>query len=262
MLISDSLHWQCHGDKSLPPLVLLHGFLGSAADWQDYVGYLSHQCYCICIDLPGHGGSRAVSLPTPGLMPCAELILTLLAQLGIERFHLQGYSLGGRVALHIAKRAPHALLSLHLESCHPGLLSADERATRLAADHLWAQQLLSQPLADFLAAWYQQAVFTDLSTAQRQALIAKRSQNDAAALHHCYCSTSLGLQQNMRAVPASLDCHFYAGSDDAKFLALAQQWQQSAGPTCHLISHAGHNIHQAAPRALAHKVLTHIYQGS
>src|ERR1043166_8714747 len=51
-------------DRQTPPLVLLHGFLGSAADWAELMPELSNpidqinqinQITCLAPDLPGHG---------------------------------------------------------------------------------------------------------------------------------------------------------------------------------------------------------------
>ena len=38
-------------------LVLLHGFLGSGADWRQVLPGLQHHYRCVTVDLPGHGES-------------------------------------------------------------------------------------------------------------------------------------------------------------------------------------------------------------
>jgi hypothetical protein len=43
--------------------VLLHGFMGEARDWSAVAAGLSLGCRCFAVDLPGHGASRARSLP-------------------------------------------------------------------------------------------------------------------------------------------------------------------------------------------------------
>ena len=118
-----------YGDPQLPAMVLLHGFMGAKEDWQPMMATMSQYFHCICIDLPGHG-DNALVLPHPGLFSAAEHIIQTVNNLGYSRFHLVGYSLGGRIALHIASLQPQALLSLTLESAHPGLLSDDEKQQR------------------------------------------------------------------------------------------------------------------------------------
>ncbi|WP_144211531.1 2-succinyl-6-hydroxy-2,4-cyclohexadiene-1-carboxylate synthase [Shewanella donghaensis] len=244
------------GDTDLPALVLLHGFLGSKEDWQASLPILSQHFHCICIDLPGHGENELI-LPTPGFETAAKFIVDKVTELGYPRFHLLGYSLGGRMALHIAKFYPQSLLSLVLESSHLGLTTMKEKQTRLSQDQKWADKLTSEPIGDFLAQWYQQAVFAELSLDERAKLIAIRSKNNPQALLHCYKSTSLGLQENGQHVLKHLHCPTYmlVGQQDSKFSQLAQQWQQSAGLTVITIADSGHNVHKAQPSVFAAKII-------
>lgn len=251
------LSLSCHGDSQLPPLVLLHGFLGSQSDWQPLLPYLTKQFYCVCIDLPGHGGSAAIELPVPGFSRTCQLIRDTLAQLGIHRFHLLGYSLGGRIALHLAdelnQQQPGALLSLGLESCHPGLQTENDILARQHNDTAWADKLAQLPLTEFLPLWYRQGVFAELSESARAALVEKRRHANRLGLLNCYRATSLALQQDLRGVPAQMPgrCYFLAGQQDSKFSALAQRWQQQQPLRCIAIPDAGHNIHLANPAAMA-----------
>ncbi|QSX33842.1 2-succinyl-6-hydroxy-2,4-cyclohexadiene-1-carboxylate synthase [Shewanella avicenniae] len=246
------LHCQCYGDPQQPALVLLHGFLGSGADWQPLLARLSQTFYCITVDLPGHGQSQHTLQHSPAFTECATLVQQSVLALGIEQFHLLGYSLGGRIALHLAAEYPQHLLSLQLESCHPGLVTEAEREQRASNDQLWQQRLAQLSMSDFLALWYQQAVFADLSEQQRQTLIAQRAQQDPASLLAMYAGTSLALQQPLWQLPSQLTCavHYYYGTRDAKFTALAQRWQQQAPELrLHAIDAVGHNCHKGNPVA-------------
>ncbi|MCL1056580.1 2-succinyl-6-hydroxy-2,4-cyclohexadiene-1-carboxylate synthase [Shewanella gelidimarina] len=251
------LAYQCQGNPSMPAMVLLHGFLGSKADWSAVIEVLAEQYYCISIDLPGHGQSLNHTLPTPGFDACTALIQQTLLQLKIQQYHLVGYSLGGRIALHLARQAPDNILSLILESCHPGLKSADDRAARKTSDARWATQLNSLTIENFLALWYQQAVFADLSASKRQAMIQQRRGNQVLALGNCYQATSLAEQADLWDTPAiiSAPCYFIAGSDDQKFLSLATRWQQQYPIAMYSVAASGHNVHSAAPMAFSKQVL-------
>ena len=46
-----------HAPLDEPTVLLLHGFLGCAADWEHVAAALSLTCRCVSIDLPGHGAS-------------------------------------------------------------------------------------------------------------------------------------------------------------------------------------------------------------
>lgn len=265
-----------YGDPKLPAMVFLHGFMGAKEDWQPLMAKMSRYYHCICIDLPGHGGNQ-FHLPTPGLLAAAEHIVGTVDRLGYSQFHLVGYSLGGRIALHIAKLQPQALLSLVLESAHPGLQNEADKQQRMLSDQRWADRLSTLPLKQFLSLWYQQAVFTDLTSEQCQWLISKRQSNNQHHLHACYQATSLGLQQDCQEVLKSLACrsYFITGEQDKKFQQLATDWQaslqhcapenisisdveQNALSPLHLtiIAGVGHNIHSIQPQVFGDRLLS------
>lgn len=253
-----------YGETTLPTLVLLHGFLGTKADWLPLMPKLSQHFHCVCLDLVGHGDNQP-SLPAPemedGFDFCVQDIIARLDRLNTSQFHLYGYSLGGRIALHLAKAHPQRLLSLLLESCHPGLKDPLEKTARAKNDALWAERLLKLSSIDFLNLWYQQPVFTDMTAAKRKTVVEKRAAmldlHPKQMLKEVFLATSLARQSSLWDVPSQLacECHFFAGSQDAKFHALAQEWQLHAPILVHSINGAGHNIHQAAPEALTSTIL-------
>lgn len=80
------------------PVVFLHGFLESSAMWE----YLNlEHCQALLIDLPGHGDSTIDESET--IQTMAIKVLDVVNQLNIERFDIVGHSMGGYVALEIAK---------------------------------------------------------------------------------------------------------------------------------------------------------------
>ncbi|MCG9738884.1 2-succinyl-6-hydroxy-2,4-cyclohexadiene-1-carboxylate synthase [Shewanella insulae] len=260
------LAYRCDGDSQQPVLVLLHGLLGDKDDWQTILPRLSRHFFCIALDLPGHGDSPALDGEphSSGFRRVVTQILSTLDKLKISHFHLLGYSLGGRIALHLAKhliqQAPERLLSLHLESCHPGLRDDEERALRLEQDSTWQQKLLSLPITDFLALWYQQGVFASLGEEQRQRLIQTRAHNRPEALSSIYLPTSLGQQTDLALLPSELAIpwHYYVGLQDDKFLALASTWEAKQGISVTKVPGAGHNVHLAQPEAFCDALIAHL----
>lgn len=256
------LSYQCSGNSKAPAVVFLHGFLGSKQDWNEVINQLQDDFYCISIDLPGHGDNQQqaadLMLPTPGFNRCAELVTATLTALNVQHYHLVGYSLGGRIALHIAKLYPEQLLSLMLESCHPGLQSEADKLSRKQNDANWANKLSNMPITEFLTLWYQQAVFSDLSDIEQRNLVLKRSHNQPLALANCYQATSLARQDDLWDLPGQLNIavHFIAGHQDHKFKALANSWQQQQPVSVHCINASGHNVHLAAPEAFSHQLRT------
>jgi pimeloyl-ACP methyl ester carboxylesterase len=75
------------------PLLALHGFTGSGADFAPLAAALGRAV--IAPDLPGHGGTSG---PPLGVAACADALALLLTRLSLRRVDLLGYSLGGRTA--------------------------------------------------------------------------------------------------------------------------------------------------------------------
>jgi pimeloyl-ACP methyl ester carboxylesterase len=85
------------------PLVLLHGLGESHIGWRPVIGPLSDEYDVIAIDLPGFGRSPALPgrvFSSPANL--ADAIESTLDQLGVDTYHVAGYSLGARVAIQLA----------------------------------------------------------------------------------------------------------------------------------------------------------------
>lgn len=249
-----ALFSKVQGKADKPALVFLHGFLGSSDDWADTIKHLKDNYYCICIDLPGHGLSTE-SLPPQqdGFAYCHQLIKNALNALQVEQYSLIGYSLGGRVALDYARtQADSKLQNLILESCHSGLTTEEDKKKRYQQDLNWAKRLASQNITQSLTQWYQQAVFSDLNSAQKDAVIKLRSQNDGVCVAHMLMATSLCKQTD--ALPflqsnntSKLPIYYAVGKKDRKFKELAEKLAELASIKVSEFNGAGHNIHQQYP---------------
>lgn len=97
------------------PLVVIHGGGGDASTWLRNIEELASHYTVYAPDLPGYGGSQ----PLDGKYYIPELTNFLDGfsdNLGLERFHLVGHSLGGGVALNYALHSPHKIKKLVLVS--------------------------------------------------------------------------------------------------------------------------------------------------
>jgi pimeloyl-ACP methyl ester carboxylesterase len=96
-----ALAFDSHG--SGPPLVLLHGTGSHRGMWDPVVGTLARERRVIAVDLPGFASSGAEPVePSPaGLTTYLEGWFT---EQGLDRPHVAGNSLGGGVALELARR--------------------------------------------------------------------------------------------------------------------------------------------------------------
>ncbi|WP_374439764.1 acetoin dehydrogenase dihydrolipoyllysine-residue acetyltransferase subunit [Pseudomonas panipatensis] len=95
------------------PLLLIHGFGGDLNNWLFNHAALAAERRVIALDLPGHGESSK-ALRRGDLEELSDAVLALLDHLDIERAHLAGHSMGGAVALDVARRAPRRVRSLSL----------------------------------------------------------------------------------------------------------------------------------------------------
>ncbi len=94
-----------------PPLLLIHGLGGTRGIWRPQLEELAREREVIAVDMPGFGESPPLpGRATPWAM--AESIAGLCAELGIERPHVAGNSLGAWVAIELAKRDAASSLCL------------------------------------------------------------------------------------------------------------------------------------------------------
>ena len=105
------------GGAGLPPLVVLHGMLGSARNWQTAGRDLANRFHVFALDLRNHGGSpHAETMTYPEMM--ADVIEWLDAQ-GIEKATLLGHSMGGKTAMLLAARYPERVARLIVADIAP-----------------------------------------------------------------------------------------------------------------------------------------------
>lgn len=86
------------------PLLLLHGALGSAEQLEPLQTHLAQHFIVHALKFSGHGGKPFAGDFSIALF--ADEVLTFLNQNEIEQANVFGYSMGGYVALHLAKQHP------------------------------------------------------------------------------------------------------------------------------------------------------------
>lgn len=101
-----------------PAVVLVHGFLGSHADFSSVLSRLATRYRVVAPDLPGFGDSEK---PDPqryayGYPAFAEAVADVIAALGLGRVGLLGHGMGAGVALTLASTSPSLVRALVL-SC-------------------------------------------------------------------------------------------------------------------------------------------------
>jgi pimeloyl-ACP methyl ester carboxylesterase len=114
----DGVPVRCRVAGDGPPTVFVHGLAGSSRWWDAVVTPLGQHLEIYLVDLPGFGtsrGRRFVLADAPGF------VRAVTAQLGLDRVHLVGHSLGGAVCARVAARWP-ALVDRLVLAAPAGLL--------------------------------------------------------------------------------------------------------------------------------------------
>ncbi|MBF7052378.1 alpha/beta fold hydrolase [Halomonas sp. KAO] len=145
------------------PLVVIHGLFGSADNWRSHIKAWEERHRVVAVDLRNHG--RSPHVEGMGYTAMADDILALLDSLSISRAHLLGHSMGGKVAITLARRAPERVASLIIGDIAPvayghdhdsvmaGLRRVKEGrpANRREADTMLAEHVKERAVRLFLA---------------------------------------------------------------------------------------------------------------
>jgi 2-succinyl-6-hydroxy-2,4-cyclohexadiene-1-carboxylate synthase len=235
-------HWTL-GDG--PSVVLLHGFTQGNGSWRTLGAAIAAAGYRVTtVDLPGHGASAHVRAD---LRRTADLIADTLPGPAA----VVGYSLGGRVALHLALAYPHQVERLATIGAHPGIDDDDERAARRRADDALAQQLTEQGVTAFVDEWLKLPLFGGLQVtgddlAERRA---NTAEGLASSLRLAGTGTQLPLWSRLREL--TMPALVMAGALDTKFAALAGRLAGSLpNGRPMLIDGAHHAAHLQQPDAV------------
>src|SRR5437764_2429373 len=127
--------------------VLLHGFTHTGRSWEPVVAALGERYRAVAPDIRGHGSAS-------DLVPVTlDAVIGDLEALVSDPFTLVGYSMGGRIALHVALALPERVERLVLVGASPGIADPAERAARREADERLADEIERLPVEEFARRW-------------------------------------------------------------------------------------------------------------
>ena len=231
--------------------MLVHGFTQTRRSWAPFVPRLTAAGHeVVAVDAPGHGRSaehRDADLPQGA---------RLLAEAGGRAAYV-GYSMGGRLALHLAVQQPEQVERLVLVGATAGLDTDDERAERRHADEALAAALERDGLDTFLQRWLDNPLFATLP--KDAAGVEDRKENTVEGLAASLRNTGTGTQRPLwDDLPRlTMPVLFVVGGNDAKFTALAHRLRDQWGGPAELasIAGAGHACHLEQPEAFLEVVV-------
>ncbi len=132
-----------------PAIVLIPGFMQPGAAWSAVAQRLPERYSSLMLDHAEHtfeGRLGEIERAGEGAVLC-------------------GYSMGGRLALHAALRAPDRYSGLVTLGAAAGIEAPATRAARAEADAKLASWMETQPIEEIVAVWERQPLFADQSDA-------------------------------------------------------------------------------------------------
>jgi 2-succinyl-6-hydroxy-2,4-cyclohexadiene-1-carboxylate synthase len=259
------LNYEVIGDGA--PVTLLHGFTQGGRSWHEIISKMPAGWQWVLPDLRGHGDTRVRHGGPHTMEACTADLEMLWDHLGIARTHLVGYSMGGRLALHVAASRPERILSLLTIGAHAGL-DEDAREGRRRGDEAMAQRIEKDGLEAFVNYWTSLPLFAGLERRGPSFVAqvrAERLNNHVAGLAESLRGMGAGA---MRPVWDELGrvrcpCTFVAGQLDHGYAASARRLAESVpNGRVVLVQRAGHTVHQERPDAFARLLLAHLEAAS
>jgi 2-succinyl-6-hydroxy-2,4-cyclohexadiene-1-carboxylate synthase len=221
------------------PAVLLHGFAGTARHWDRVLAF----------------GLDAV---TPTLNDADPMtpdgVTSLTAAAAPGRFTLVGYSMGGRLALHVALALPERVERLVLVSASAGIEDGVERERRREADEALAREIERHDIAWFVERWRAVPLFARDPPAVVDEVARDERRCTPAALAACLRAFGPSAMAPVwdRVGELAMPVTVLAGERDGQYVATGQRLV-AAIPTAELriVPDAGHRLALEAPEAIA-----------
>ena len=111
------LAYESFGESSDSPLIILHGFLASSRNWRTIAKRLAEKHHVLVLDMRNHGVSpHAEDMDYPVM---AQDILWFMDKMGLQKAHLLGHSMGGKIAMWFALHHPQRVEKLMVADIAP-----------------------------------------------------------------------------------------------------------------------------------------------
>jgi 2-succinyl-6-hydroxy-2,4-cyclohexadiene-1-carboxylate synthase len=229
-------------------VVCLHGFTHTGASWQPVIRSLDRRYRVLAPDIRGHG---TASRRRPITM---ESVIADVANLAPPSFDLCGYSMGGRLALHIALTVGQRAKRLVLIGASPGIADPDDRAARRKDDEQLAQRIERSTIDRIAREWAQNRLLTGLPTPAAAAVHADRLRNTPEGLACALRGLGTGQLPSLweRLGEVNVPVTLIAGERDHKFRQIATDMARLIlKAQVAIVPGSGHAVHIEAPDAVA-----------
>ena len=229
------------------PIICLHGFSENLSTWE-FIELDGHQL--ILIDLIGHGKSDK---PKPCKYYSLKVMLKhlnkLIFKLGLKKYSMLGYSMGGRIALAYALTYPKEIEKLILENASYGEEGFLNRLKRRRNDLNLAKSIEGNGIEWFNQYWSDLSIFKSqrrLSKAIIKEISERRLLNEAQALSNTLKGTGQGKFPCLKSKISKLSMPilYISGEYDEKYEAVGKNFEKLNRNIKHVvINGCGHNTH-------------------
>jgi 2-succinyl-6-hydroxy-2,4-cyclohexadiene-1-carboxylate synthase len=241
-IIDGPLFAERSGSISAPNQILLHGFTQTSQSWNRYINLVNPEQPIIRVDSPGHAGSSSVAAD---LTTSAHMVVE---QCGFGDY--VGYSMGARLALHIALLHPDSVRRLVLISGSPGLRTNAEQIERQRSDEQLAREIRQVGVSQFVSKWLSNPMFANLVSTEGE--IKDRLRNSVDGLVSSLTMSGTGSQQSLwdRLSELSMPVLLIVGENDQKFRQINSEMKNliSSQTELVIIQNAGHAVHLEQPK--------------
>ena len=230
-------------------VVLLHGFTHTGASWEPVEAALGFEA--IAPDIRGHGSASAVEPVT------LEAVVGDVSALAPGRFALVGYSMGGRIALHVGLALKDRVERLVLVGASPGIADAVERDARRASDERLADEIEASTIEEFATSWAETPVLAGQPASVRARVAEDRLRNTPAGLARALRGLGTGALPPLwdRLGELTMPVALVVGERDEKFSAIAFRMADAMDDTSVVVvAGAGHAVHLEAPAVVAEAI--------
>lgn len=183
-------------NESSSDIFFLHGFTGSAEDWDSLLPELDNRFNKFTVDLLGHGKSDFPNDPSLyGWELQVEQLNKIITYFTEEKVLLTGYSMGGRLALCYALTYPERILGLILESTTPGIKNKAKREKRIKEDEELAEYISAHLPREFIELWMNKEIFATqlrFSDMKRDEIKKRKLRNNRIGLSNSLLGFSTG----------------------------------------------------------------------